>query len=97
MSAETTPAIERAYRAMRPDFRKDLDPGILGGLLTVRTGLAAALDVEEMARVLDDHQRVVGPHGLTRSCTCGLDLGPVGNLKTHQAGALRTAILGSDS
>jgi len=56
---------------------------------------ADALDVEEIARVLDDHQRVVGPHGLTRTCTCGVDLGPVGNLKTHQARALRAAILGN--
>ena len=52
-------------------------------------------DVEEMARVLDDHQRVVGPHGLTRCCTCGVDLGPVGNLKAHQARTLRATILGA--
>lgn len=52
MSAEATPAVQRAYKAMRPDFRKDLDPGILGGLLTASTGLAAALDLEEIAREL---------------------------------------------
>jgi hypothetical protein len=85
MSDETTPAIERAYRAMRPDFRKDdLDPGILGGLLTVRTGLAAALDVEEIARAMCLRH---GCDGSKRSC-------PDHSVNVERAIALRATVLG---
>lgn len=45
----------------------------------------------EVARVLAAHQRRVGPHGLTRWCTCYIDLGTTGDLAAHQAAMLAEA------
>ncbi|MFI6424763.1 hypothetical protein [Promicromonospora sp. NPDC050880] len=54
LNATATPAVERAARAMRADFRKDLaHDDELGDFATVRAGLAAALDVDELTKLLD--------------------------------------------
>lgn len=54
----------------------------------------AAVNAVEISVVLAAHQRVVGAHGLTRYCTCGVDIEPIGELVHHQAEAIRTSIVG---
>lgn len=63
---------------------------------SARVSVTAALDAGDMSRVLSQHQRKVGAHGLTRWCTCGVDLG-AGELTDHQAEVLRTHILTGES
>jgi hypothetical protein len=62
----------------------------------IRKVVAAAFDVAHVARVLADHQLVVGPHGLTRHCTCGVDVLTIGDLVHHQAEELRKSIVGEE-
>lgn len=85
MSAETfTPAVERAAELLIHEAETT-------GLIRedVRNGLAAALDVEEMARTIHDHE-----------CGCAYD-GEHTDADIERrdalATAVRTALLGADS
>jgi len=95
--ADQTPIQRAADAIYRSDEFATNDPAgsrIGRSKNQARAALSAALDVEEMARVVAEHQLVVGPHGLTRRCSCGADVGTVDLLPRHQTAALRDAILG---
>jgi hypothetical protein len=96
--SEPTPAEERAVDAVS---LFDVAQGIFMSNVTreeiaymVRIILGAGVNGVSMATVLEKHQLVVGPHGLTRYCTCGVDVLPIGDLVHHQAEELRKSIVG---
>ena len=129
MSAETTPAIERAADALSghdlfgcdcctdsASYDKEHPDGCpeeydyvyhtyqgscrhTGGRTPILAGaaLAAALDVEEMARVIAEHRFL--PKG-RKDCRCGWsggDMYPTTPHEDHLATVLRAAILGAAS
>jgi hypothetical protein len=70
---------------------------------TMRDVLAAALNVEEMARVIAYHESWSTYSELGVQCSCGTDLGaiplsqPAYDIhQAHQAAMIRAAILGED-
>ncbi len=92
---EPIPAHQRATEALSALTERANMAGVrLTYTAIVNAVLPPAFDVDEMVRVLADHQLVVGPHGLTRYCTCGVDIEPIGELVHHQAEAIRTSIVG---
>jgi hypothetical protein len=93
---QPTPAILRGAEEVRSLYLADQTQPVSYFVETVQTAVAGALDPVEMAATLAAHQRVVGPHGLTRHCTCGIDLGPIAPLWEHQAVALFASIVGEE-
>lgn len=100
MSYIITPAEERAVDAVslfddqNAVFRSDVTREELVYLVRHVLDAAVCADAPEIAAVLAAHQRVVGPHGLTRHCTCGVDLGQSGSLPDHQSVVLSVTIVG---
>lgn len=94
MSATTTPAIERAARALDADQGALVPSGPTRiALADARLALAAALDVEEMARVAYAEGAWCGVceyEGWDACADCRTTL-------IGYATAIRTAILGTDS
>lgn len=92
MSAEMTAAVKRAADEVydRHSDREAED--------VAYNALDAALDVEEMTRVLGEHRiECTGLEGVTcRGCR-GLGWMPRYAFEQHQAAAIRTALLGADS
>lgn len=119
MSAETTPAVERGAAALNPaafgptyeemarqmgvsesgaDWSRDM------ARKRSRDVLAAALDVEEMARVMSEHPDVWASASGWKCAGCSrLVQGRVRSelreaaKQRHQAAAIRAALLGADS
>lgn len=88
---ETTGAVEAAAEAILEACHGQELPEAPIDL--ARAALVAALDVEQMARVLIDHTRIDGIHG---DCSCG-HVVPLGrSFAAHQAAAYRAAIVGPD-
>lgn len=91
---EPTPAILRGAEAVRSLYLADQTQPVSYFVETVQTVADEIVNAAEMARVLAEHQLVVGPHGLTRYCICDVDVIAVGDLVQHQAAELRKSILG---
>lgn len=91
---EPTPAMLRGAEELRSLYLADQTQPVSYFVESVQAAVGGALDIVEMARVLAEHQLVVGPHGLTRYCICDVDVIAVGDLVQHQAAALRASILG---
>lgn len=87
----TTAAVERGAEALAAELGEtpDLEHAAISHAV-----LSAGVNAFQVSTVLEQHQRVVGPHGLTRCCTCSTDLGPIGELVHHQAEAIRASIVG---
>lgn len=107
MSDQITPAVERATKVMQDEVNSwhVYDTRDLGDAYHESVGeaavekvpdaLAAALDVEEMAREMVKHQRVA-PYS-DRQCMCGVTVSSKETGAEHVAAAIRTALLGADS
>lgn len=93
---EPTPAILRGAEAVRSLYLADQTQPVSYFVETVQTVADEIVNAADMARVLADHQLVVGAHGLTRYCTCGVDVLPIGDLVHHQAEELRKSIVGDE-
>ena len=92
--SQPTAAILRGAEAVRSLYLADQTQPVSYFVETVQTATEEVVNAVDMARVLADHQLVVGPHGLTRYCTCGVDVLPIGDLVHHQAEELRASIVG---
>lgn len=91
MSAQTTPAVERAANALAA--RALITKGMIASQkLNAQVALSAALDVEEMTAEADQHF-VSAYDGGNTVCNCGAIVAP-GKGPRHIVTAVRAAILG---
>lgn len=99
MSTETTPAVQRAAEAQFRRYDSEYDHSSMGAAdfyETAREDIAAALNVEEMARAMVDHRRIPPYNGDQAHCSCGDSYNTRIGAAEHVATAIRTAILGAD-